>query len=204
MENKLKWNAFFSQTGSEIKEIIKTTGFYPTRVITDNPEYVNDPYWEELTLKHKVPVTFVGLKGEQPTWKFDDISYESFIDEDCDLVTLHGWLNIIPPRTCEKYDIYNGHPGLITDYPELKGKDPQVRAFINRGDYDYIGSVIHKVTPKIDDGEVLLVCSVPNNELEADLDDFYTTLRACSLRTWIAFFDNHGKFKRTPIYLDLV
>ena len=51
MENKLKWNAFFSQTGSEIKEIIKTTGFYPTRVITDNPEYVNDPYWEVLSFQ---------------------------------------------------------------------------------------------------------------------------------------------------------
>ena len=25
-----------------------------------------------------------------------------------------------PPSICEKHGIYNGHPGLITEYPELK------------------------------------------------------------------------------------
>jgi folate-dependent phosphoribosylglycinamide formyltransferase PurN len=51
------------------------------------------------------------------------------------IVTLHGWLRVIPAYVCERSRIYNGHPGLITKYPELKGKDPQVRAFIKEGKY---------------------------------------------------------------------
>ena len=33
-----------------------------------------------------------------------------------------------PGEVCEKRNIYNGHPGLITQYPQLKGKDPQQKA----------------------------------------------------------------------------
>ena len=43
-----------------------------------------------------------------------------------DLITLHGYLRIIPENICKQCKhIYNGHPGLINMYPELKGKDPQ-------------------------------------------------------------------------------
>ena len=57
-------------------------------------------------------------------------------DVDNTLITLNGWLRIVPPDKCAKYNIYNGHPGLITKYPELKGKDPQQRMWENIHEYD--------------------------------------------------------------------
>ena len=69
------------------------------------------------------------------------------------IITLHGWLRIMPKEVCERFSIFNGHPGLITEYPELKGKDPQIRAF--EGKYPVMGCVIHKVTAGVDEGKIL-------------------------------------------------
>ena len=89
------------------------------------------------------------------------------------IITLHGWLRIMPPSICEKFKIYNGHPGLITDYPELKGKDPQERMF-NDGNYTYYGSVVHKVVPEVDSGEI--VSEVKRFNTMKSLDEVYEGL----------------------------
>jgi len=99
------------------------------------------------------------------------------------IVTLHGWLRIVPPRICEKHTIFNGHPGLITEYPELKGKDPQVRAF--EGKYPVAGAVIHKVTAGVDEGKVLV--EERFNAMDLSLDDLFRILRDRSLYMWTDF-----------------
>ena len=101
------------------------------------------------------------------------------------LITLHGWLRILPEDICNKYEIYNGHPGLITRYPELKGKDPQIRAFA--GEYNTGGCVIHRVTPGVDEGEVLMEREVGIRLL--DLDGLFTILHKTSVNMWIEFLD---------------
>ncbi len=101
------------------------------------------------------------------------------------IITLHGWLRVLPEDICNKYEIYNGHPGLITRYPELKGKDPQMRAFA--GDYNTAGCVIHKVTPGVDEGEVLMESEVGIRLL--DLDGLFTILHKTSVNMWIEFLD---------------
>ena len=58
----------------------------------------------------------------------------------------------MPPGVCDAFEIYNGHPGLITKYPELKGKDPQERSFKQ---YETAGAVLHKVTAGVDEGDVI-------------------------------------------------
>ena len=99
------------------------------------------------------------------------------------IVTLHGWLRIVPEEVCNEYEMYNGHPGLITKYPELKGKDPQMRAF--QGDYNTGGCVIHKVTPGVDEGEILMEREVGIRLL--DLDGLFHTLHKTSADMWIEF-----------------
>jgi folate-dependent phosphoribosylglycinamide formyltransferase PurN len=80
--------------------------------------------------------------------------------------------------------IYNGHPGLITYYPELKGKDPQIRAW--EGKYETVGSVVHKVTEGVDEGGVVRFSAVKN--VATDLDTMYDLLKQTSLDSWIKFF----------------
>jgi folate-dependent phosphoribosylglycinamide formyltransferase PurN len=79
--------------------------------------------------------------------------------------------------------MYNGHPGLITRYPELKGKDPQMRAF--QGEYNTAGCVIHKVTPGVDEGEILMEREVGVRLL--DLDGLFHILHKTSVNMWIEF-----------------
>ena len=87
------------------------------------------------------------------------------------LVTLHGYLRILPPSFCDKTRIYNGHPGLITKHPELKGFNPQKKAF-EAGTYKTVGSVIHEVIPELDSGDV-----VAEGEINNDFDN----LENCTL-----------------------
>jgi folate-dependent phosphoribosylglycinamide formyltransferase PurN len=83
--------------------------------------------------------------------------------------------------------MYNLHPGLITEYPELKGKDPQAR--VNSEDHDHVGVVIHKVTPGVDEGEVLLVCSEAN--VYSDTNAVTEQLHKMASDTWSVFFTDY-------------
>jgi phosphoribosylglycinamide formyltransferase-1 len=103
------------------------------------------------------------------------------------LVTLHGYLRIIPPDVCERHEIYNGHPGLITEYPELKGKDPQEKVWITPSAYATIGSVVHECTPGVDEGPIVATASMPNDDISSKLV-LYTRLRKTSLEAWLKFF----------------
>ena len=82
------------------------------------------------------------------------------------------------------HSIYNGHPGLITEYPELKGKDPQIRAYegIKAGKYNTAGAVIHKVVEGVDEGKVVMEEYFNAQDLE--LDDLFRILRDRSLYMW--------------------
>ena len=93
----------------------------------------------------------------------------------------------MPPEICEQHTIYNGHPGLITEYPELKGKDPQVRAYegIKEGKYPSAGAVIHKVVAGVDEGRIIL--QERFNTFNLDLDGLFRTLRDRSLYMWCKF-----------------
>ena len=100
------------------------------------------------------------------------------------LITLHGWLRIVPEEIANKYEVYNGHPGLITLYPDLKGKDPQVKAWEAR--YKTIGSVIHKVTAGVDEGPVIMERAF-NLERLLSLDNTFRILHNISTDLWIKF-----------------
>ena len=170
--DRTEWIAFFSQTGSEIVDISKSLGRWPDKIITNKrPEHLRKINEELLN----VDIIYLSNK---PTVE----EYKNVLSKKC-IVTLHGWLRIMPPEICEQHTIYNGHPGLITEYPELKGKDPQVRAF--EGKYPTAGAVIHKVVAGVDEGKIIL--EEKFNTYGLDLDGLFRTLRDRSLYMWTQF-----------------
>lgn len=107
------------------------------------------------------------------------------------VITLHGYLRILPKDICKKYEIYNLHPGLITEYPELKGKDPQIRA-IEAG-HPRVGCVIHRVIPEVDEGEIILSNAI--NTLTVPKERISLNLRSLATVMWYEFFNNFNQYE---------
>ena len=168
------WIALFSQTGSEIAALSKALNRSPDFIISNANTDNVDP---------RVDINFRVDKDEAKTL---DILEDIELDIDKTLITLNGWLRIVPPDKCSKYNIYNGHPGLITKYPELKGKDPQQRAWDDLHKYNVVGSVVHEVVEEVDAGEIVEREFISSDNL-LTLDDTYNALRDCSFRAWYRF-----------------
>ena len=168
------WITFFSQTGAEIADISEAIGRWPDRIITnDRPEHLR-------TIDPRIQKQGYFTFNNKP----DVEEYMELLEQFPDaIVTLHGWLRVIPGYICERSRIYNGHPGLITEYPELKGKDPQVRAF--EGKYPIAGAVLHHVTAGVDEGKI--IAEERFNTFGLELDDLFRILRDRSLYMWSEF-----------------
>jgi len=187
MKQKRPWIVFYSHTGKEVKDICKALnpygwkglGVYPHAICSNNPNVSDLGRYSRNN--HCIVL---------PKWSSD--KYRKVFDEIRDyykaepLITLHGWMKIVPPDICNDYEIYNGHPALINEYPELKGKDIQ-EAVINEVEkYPFIGSVVHKCIPEVDSGEILEVEKVQNFRV-VDKQLIYDILRNTSLITWLRF-----------------
>ena len=159
----MKWVALFSQTGSEIETLSNKIGRVPDYIYTNNFDSSNS---KAVKAKHKDIMSILVDKHKH------------------DLITLHGYLRIIPEKVCFNCSkMYNGHPGLITEYPVLRGIDPQERI---EPWMSYIGSVVHRVIPKVDGGKVVSYAKVKNTG-----GDYYNILRETSLEAWEQFFENY-------------
>ena len=123
MKRTLIWKTFFSQSGSEIYEISKSIGRFPDAIITNKNFEEMDKINPNLLEKCFDRFIFLPKK---PTVE----EYREAI-RSADVITLHGYLRILPPQICGRFKIYNGHPGLITKFPELKGKDPQAKVWFS-------------------------------------------------------------------------
>lgn len=175
-----KWIAFFSKSGSEIVELRNRLGRWPDLIIT-NRNNLNGCNPKIIELVQYFPETVVFIKNDPS--EMDYVHAISSVTLSGNLfVTLHGYMRILPKKICEMYEIYNGHPGLITKYPELKGKDPQKKAWLNA--LKTSGCVIHKVTKDVDDGEILAEVEVP---IGGTLDDTISVLHKNSIDLWDKF-----------------
>lgn len=171
-----RWVAIFSQTGSEIFNLSESLGRFPDIIISNTYEMTDrsiDPR----------------LMGATTISCMDHVRInETLRTLPHSFVTLHGYLKIIPGDICERHEIYNGHPGLITLYPELKGKDPQEKIWKNLTQYDRIGSVIHRCTTEIDAGTIKEVVSIYNHCRTRD--DVYAALKNTSFKCWVNFLES--------------
>lgn len=175
----MTWIAMFSQTGSEIVNIIKELGKKPDLVVTNNTE--EDKYKIHPELRSTVGVMMYAHHDILMNY----FRNQNIYSQENTLITLHGYLRIIPPDLCEKYTIYNGHPAAISLYPELKGKDPQIRTWQKNDEYSIIGSVVHKVVPEVDAGDIEVEEYIVNDA--KSLDDVYELLKVTSLESWVKF-----------------
>lgn len=173
----MKHVVFCSQTGSEIVEISKRLGKTPDIFVTNH-------------LKKLSPTTIEFI--EKNSIELYVLPFNPVLEDylklplENNLITLHGYLRILPKEICI-HTIYNGHPGLILPefYPELKGKDPQQRVWDNKEDYEWIGVVIHKVIPGVDEGEILAFNCISNTcETKEEL---FGVLREMSIQEWVKF-----------------
>lgn len=178
------WITFFSQTGSEINNICKELGIYPDAIITNRltTEGVNPDLLTTTTFReYKLNRTIWYMLPQKPTLE----NYLQILSHfENPLITLHGYLRIMPKEVCEKYEIYNLHPGLIDKYPLLKGYNPQERAFTEG--HELAGCVIHRVIPEVDEGQILLSqgISIKNKTLP----QVYESLHSVALDLWKSFF----------------
>jgi len=177
------WIAFFSQSGTEINNIISHTGKIPAAIITNrqNDDGLNVSFKQA---KDRGIFNWITLP-KNPELKDYKKALKQYKDP---LITLHGYLRILPKEICKKYkNIYNLHPGLITEYPDLKGKGPQKRAI--QAGYRTAGAVIHKVIPAVDEGEIIDSHAI--NIAGLDEEDVYNQLHVLGSIMWYKFFSNY-------------
>lgn len=180
--DKRPWVAIFSHTGKEIAEIARNTGRLPDVVLTDNLDMNTWDYRLQ-------PTSSIPFRVHIPFDEKDDVfstlrkpEYENAV------ITLHGFMKIIPKDLCDSREIWNGHPGLINYYSELRGKDPQEKTWENISSYQFIGSVVHRVTSIVDDASAIHTYCMVNNTCNCK-EELYNTLRRTSLVSWLQFFD---------------
>ena len=184
MKRNLIWKAFFSQSGSEINEISNKIGRFPDAIITNKSCEEMDKI--NPTLLEKAFNRFIFLP-KKPTIE----EYREAI-RFTDVITLHGYLRIIPSEICSRYRIYNGHPGLITKFPELKGKDPQAKVWYNHAERPYYqhGHVIHEVVPEVDAGKVIAEKEFYSKNIYNEFDslnDYISKLHTLAIENWTGF-----------------
>jgi folate-dependent phosphoribosylglycinamide formyltransferase PurN len=183
------WVALFSRTGQEIVELSKKLKRYPDMVITNAIE--EDIVPKLLKIASKQSIDYVRLKDRPTAEEYFSILP---INKPKLIITLHGWLRIIPKEVCEffKGRLFNGHPGLITVYPELKGFNPQKKAFDLH--LPVSGSVVHEVSPEVDEGRIVSTAEIPIAGLS--LDEVYSALRKTSLDAWSSFLNSYLGLQR--------
>jgi len=177
-----KWIALFSQTGNEIAEVSNHLGRWPDVIVTNERPARLRKINQEVLSKNIITLP------NQPTVEDYRSVLAEAIGTDAYVITLHGWLRVLPTEVIEEYStIYNGHPGLITKYPELKGKDPQIKAW--NLNLSSSGCVIHQVTAGVDDGPVVRSQQISIRNLT--MDEMFQKLHNISVDMWVNFLKRH-------------
>lgn len=179
MVNGMFWVACLSQTGSELLHICNSLGIAPDAILSTNEAALN-----EDVLALGAPVFYT---NGRPT-----LEQYSYFFKGAELITLHGFLYIIPKSVCDELQqnscrVFNGHPALLTRYPELKGKDKQEDVYYQKEKYPYIGSVIHECIAELDAGDIVI--AVERSNTVTSLEEAYAHLKQTSLQSWMVFFN---------------
>lgn len=176
-----RWYAFFSRSGTEIATLIDSLGKLPYKIITNK----SIESLEKLEIYHQYKEIIEILPSKPTAQQYKDAldGYE----KNFDIVTLHGYLRILPKSVVHRIDAVNLHPGLINVYPELKGLDPQKRTWENFATYDKYGCVLHEVTSEVDEGKIISTSYVVNDWSFYKIDQLYAKLAEVAQKSWIRF-----------------
>ena len=170
-----RWVTFFSQTGNEIANIANRLFHCPDVIIT-NKELI-DGIDNNLL---KIGYNRMYFIPKKPTIEEYEAALEDAgVTPDNSVITLHGYLRVLPSELCKKYNIINCHPALISHFPELKGLDPQKRSLT----YDFIGTTLHKVIAAVDEGDIISEKKINNNF--SSVEEIIHVLKLESQKLWI-------------------
>lgn len=161
------WIALFSNSGTELAEVIERTGVWPDIIFLDKFRTAVD---KRIMAKVRYS-THDGIK-----------EYLRNCPKDT-LVTLHGYLRILPEE-CITNETYNIHPGDIVKYPELRGIHPQKKA-LDLG-LPTTGVIIHRVDAGVDTGQIQMLSVVGIRE-DADEASLINDLRNVGIDMWVSF-----------------
>ena len=123
---------------------------------------------------YKIPITCFSVKkfaqashqpvgakdGKLPEWRldYDRRVMDKLKDFDCKLCLLAGYMLIVGPEMCERYDMINLHPALPTG---PRGTWQEVILQLIKEDSAESGVMMHLVTPELDRGPVISFCRYP-------------------------------------------
>ena len=103
----------------------------------------------------------IGFKdGDLPGWRldYDRRVMDKLKDFDCKLCLLAGYMLIVGPEMCERYNMINLHPALPTG---PKGTWQEVIWQLIKENAHESGVMLHLVTPQLDRGPVISFCRYP-------------------------------------------
>ena len=166
----------FSKVGEELINIIDKTKNTPDLIVTHERE-PGDYFDREL-----MSLTDFMSVPQNPS--VEDYLYY-FNRYENPIITLHDWDKPIPREVCDKHEMYNGIPLLTDFYPELRDEEFR-EGLVDKDKYEWIGSVIHRVTPEIGRGKIIYSCRRPNTA--EDMEEYHSLLKDASLEAWLEFF----------------
>ena len=142
---------FISGRGSNLKSLIKHSKKKNSLikiilVISNNPDA------EGLKYASKSKIKIYGIKFKKKS-NFENKSLKLLKKYNIDILCLAGFMKILSGNFIKKFSkpILNIHPSLL---PKYKGLNTHERAIKNKD--RFAGASIHKVTEKLDSGEVIL------------------------------------------------
>ena len=142
---------FISGRGSNLKSLIKHSKKKNSLikiilVISDNPDAKGLKYASKSKIKN------YGIKFKKKS-NFENYSLKILKRYNIDILCLAGFMKILSGNFIKRFSkpILNIHPSLL---PKYKGLNTHKRAIKNKD--NFAGASIHKVTEKLDSGEVIL------------------------------------------------
>ena len=142
---------FISGRGSNLKSLIKYSK-KKNSLIKIILVVSNNPDAEGLKYAYKSKIKIYGIKFKNKS-NFENNSLKLLKKYNIDILCLAGFMKILSGNFIKKFSkpILNIHPSLL---PKYKGLDTHKRAIKNKD--KFAGASIHKVTEKLDSGEVIL------------------------------------------------
>ena len=142
---------FISGRGSNLKSLIKYSK-KKNSLIKIILVVSNNPDAEGLKYAYKSKIKIYGIKFKNKS-NFENNSLKLLKKYNIEILCLAGFMKILSGNFIKKFSkpILNIHPSLL---PKYKGLNTHKRAIKNRD--KFAGASIHKVTEKLDSGEVIL------------------------------------------------
>lgn len=192
------WVALFSGTGREIENICKHYNTYPDVIVCNSKLPISSELLE-IAIENKISLWVCPSSDKVSVDQY--LRWFTSTNGKKQFITLHGWMKIIPDTICQQFEIYNLHPGDIETYPELKGKDPQEKAFKLK--HNHCGCVIHRVTGEVDSGEIVTALRDFNFYKCVSKDQAIECLHNLAFKTWLQFLSKI-QFAYIPQKLSLI